>query len=195
MVAGDDHEDPARAGDRHALRDPHHLPRGFGRRESPLPGGRVPGAVRRGQDLPVQLDHAPLPAHPAARRGHGSVHRRGRVPAGALGRDPHGGRHQLHGTGRPQPGEGRDRSIGGQGNAGGRGRAHRGQRRRALSGRQRRGLPGEAAGAGCRSAAAARPFARRSGLRPAGAAGRGSLRTGGPTTWKRSSTPCWTGAD
>ena len=53
-------------------------------REPAVPGRRVPGPVRRGADLLLQLHHAPLPAHSAVRRGDGAVHRRRRVPAGAV---------------------------------------------------------------------------------------------------------------
>ena len=45
----------------------------------------------------------------ADQRRDGKLHRRRRVPAGAVRRDLHGGGHQLHGAGRPQPGQGRHR--------------------------------------------------------------------------------------
>ena len=47
----------------------------------PYQGGVFPGPVRREPDLLLQLDHAALSAHSAARRGDGAVHRRRRVSA------------------------------------------------------------------------------------------------------------------
>ena len=89
--------------------DPDRLPGGQRRREPAVSGRRLPRPVRRGPDLLLQLDHAALPARAADQRGDGELHRRRRVPAGALRRDLHGGGHQLHGARRPQPGEGRHR--------------------------------------------------------------------------------------
>src|SRR5439155_20953569 len=77
VVARDDQEDAARPGSGHAPAHPHRLSRRLGRSESALPGGRVPGAVRRGADLLLQLTDAPLPARAADRRRDGTVHRRG----------------------------------------------------------------------------------------------------------------------
>ena len=125
LVAGDDHEDPAGAGSRDAPADPDHLPGGLRRREPALPGRRLPRAVRRGAHLLLQLAHAALPARAADQRGHGQLHRRRRLPAGAVRRDLHGRGHQLHGAGRPQPGEGRHRPDGRRRDARRRDDAHR----------------------------------------------------------------------
>ena len=72
----------------------------------PYQGGVFPGTVRRESHLLLQLDHAALPAHPAVLRRDGTVHRGRRVPARAVGCDPHGRGHVLHGTGRPESREG-----------------------------------------------------------------------------------------
>ena len=137
-------------------------------RESSLSGRRVPRPVRRRPDLLLQLDHAPLSARAADRRGDGAVHRRRRVPAGALRRDLHGRRHVLHGTGRSQSGEGRHRADRGRGNARRRDDAHGGQRRRALSRQDRRAVPRDDARVH-RPAARMRPIRRRTrARRPSG---------------------------
>ena len=47
VVARDDHQDAARAGDRDALPHPDHLPRRLGGREPAVPGRRLPRPVRR----------------------------------------------------------------------------------------------------------------------------------------------------
>ena len=75
----------------------------------PYQGGVFPGSVRRGANLLLQLDHAPLSERPADRGGDGAMHRRRRVSARALRRDPDGEGNFVHGTRRPQPGEGCDR--------------------------------------------------------------------------------------
>ena len=75
----------------------------------PYQGGVFPGPVRREPAVLLQFDHAPIPAHSAARRGDGAVHRRRRVSAGALRPDRDGEGHVVHGTRRPQPREGRHR--------------------------------------------------------------------------------------
>jgi acetyl-CoA carboxylase carboxyltransferase component len=46
VVARDDHQDPARAGDRDARARPDHLPRGLGGVNLPVPGRGLPGPVR-----------------------------------------------------------------------------------------------------------------------------------------------------
>src|SRR3989440_12877790 len=141
VVARDDSQDPPRPGDRDAPADPDHLPGGFRGREPALPGRRVPRAVRRGADLLLQLDHAPLPAGAADRRRDGSVHRGRRLPAGPVGRDLHGRRHVVHGTGGTQSREGRDGTGGGRGVARRCPHAHQRQRRGALPHERRQGLP------------------------------------------------------
>ena len=75
----------------------------------PYQGGVFPGQYGASRHLLLQLDHAALPAHSAARRGDGAVHRRRRVPARALRPDRDGEGHVVHGTRRPEPREGRHR--------------------------------------------------------------------------------------
>ncbi len=75
----------------------------------PYQDGIFPGQYGAGPHLLLQLADAAQAAHSADRRGDGAVHRRRRVPAGAERRHHHGGRRQLHGPGRAQPGEGRHR--------------------------------------------------------------------------------------
>ena len=159
VVARDDQEDAARAGDRDALPHPDHLPRRLGGRESAVPGRRVPRAVRREPALLLQLDHAAIPAHSAARRGDGAVHRRRRVSARALRPDRHGEGHVVHGARRPEPREGRDRPDDRRRDARRRGDAHRDQRRRALRGGRRRRVPRQAARARRHAPAAKRAAA------------------------------------
>ena len=60
----------------------------------------------------------------AARRGDGAVHRRRRVPAGAVRRDRDGEGHVVHGPRRPEPREGRDRPDDRRRDARRRGHAH-----------------------------------------------------------------------
>ena len=167
VVAGDDHEDPARAGDRDALPHPDRLPRRFRRREPAVPGRRLPGPVRREPHLLLQLDHAAVSARAADRRRDGPVHRRRRVPAGAVRRDRDGEGNVVHGTRRPEPREGRDRPDDRRRDARRRRHAHRDQRRRALRGGRRRRVPREAARSRRRSC---RPSA--DGIAPASGAQR-----------------------
>ena len=75
----------------------------------PYQGGVFPGQYGASRHLLLQLDHAPIPAHSAARRRDGAVHRRRRVSAGALRRHRHGEGHVVHGTRRPESREGRHR--------------------------------------------------------------------------------------
>jgi acetyl-CoA carboxylase carboxyltransferase component len=75
-------------------------------RQSSLPGWCFPGAVRSGAHLLLQLDHAAVPQGSADRCSYGAMHRGWRIPAGAVGRHHHGGRHIVHGPRRSQPGEG-----------------------------------------------------------------------------------------
>ena len=75
----------------------------------PYQGGVFPGPVRREPVVLLQLDHAPIPAHSAARRGDGTVHRRRRVSAGALRPHRHGQGHVVHGARRSESREGRHR--------------------------------------------------------------------------------------
>ena len=156
MVAGDDHQDFARAGNRHAQPPAHRLPGGFGGRQSALPGRHFPRTVRRGPDLPLQLADAPQTANSADCGGDGAVHRGRRLSSRAQRLHHHGGRHQLHGAGRTQPGEGRDRPGDRFRTAGRRAHAHHGQRRGALSGEGRCRLPGA-------HSPAISPIARRGG--------------------------------
>src|SRR2546422_136065 len=104
-----------------------------GRRESSLSGRRLPGPVRRGADLLLQLDHATLPPRAPDRRRHGTMHRGGGVPAGPVGCDLHGRRDVVHGARRPEPRKGRDRTDRGRRILGGRGDAHGSERGGALS--------------------------------------------------------------
>ena len=170
LVAGDDSEDAARAGDRDALPDPDRLPGGFRGGEPPLSGGRLSGPVRCGPPLLLQLDHAALSAHSAARRGDGPLHRGRRVPARALRRHRDGRGDQLHGARGAQPREGRDRAQRRGRGAGRRARAHHGVRSRALPGRRRPGVPHQAARAGARAARRGRSGER--GARAPGGAAR-----------------------
>ena len=123
----------------------------------PYQGGVFPGPVRRGAHLLLQLDHAPLSAGSADRGGDGAVHRRRRVSAGAVRRDPDGEGHVVHGTRRPEPREGRDGPDDRRRDARRRGDAHRDQRRRALRGRRRRRVPREDPRARRAAAARSRP--------------------------------------
>src|SRR5947199_9014184 len=133
VVAGNDQEDPPRPGDRHAPAGADRLPGRLRRREPPVPGRRLSGTVRRGADLLLQLDHAALPARAANRRRDGPVHRRRRVPAGAVGCHLHGGGHVVHGAGRPEPRERRDGPARGRRTPGRGEDTHRGERCRPLS--------------------------------------------------------------
>jgi len=141
VVAGDHSEDPPRSGDRDAPAGPDRVPGRFRGRESAVPGRGVPRAVRSGAHLLLQLDHAPLPPGAADRRRDGSVHRGRSVPARPVGRDLHGRRHVVHGTGGTKPGEGRDGTGGGRGIARWRPHPHQRQRRGALSHPRRQRLP------------------------------------------------------
>ena len=78
----------------------------------PLSGRHLPRPVRRGPHLLLQLADAAEAARAADRRRHGPLHRRRRLSARVERRHRHGERHQLHGPGRPQPGEGRHRRRG-----------------------------------------------------------------------------------
>ena len=140
MVAGDDHQDPAGSGSRDALSCPDSLSRGFGRRQSPLPGWRVSGSVRRRAHLLLQLRDAALSARAPACCGHGAVHCRWRLPACAVGRNPHGRGHVVHGARWAQPRERGDGPGRGRRGAWRCARAHGGQRGSALHGRERRGV-------------------------------------------------------
>ncbi len=60
LVAGDDQEDSARAGDRHALHDPDRVSRRFGRREPAVSGRSFPRPVRREPHLLLQLGNAQI---------------------------------------------------------------------------------------------------------------------------------------
>ena len=104
----------------------------------PYQGGVFPGPVRREPHLLLQLDHAALPARAAARRRHGAVHRRRRLPPRALRRDRDGEGHVVHGAGRAEPREGRHRPGDRRRDARRRGHAHRDQRRGPLRGGRRR---------------------------------------------------------
>ena len=125
----------------------------------PYQGGVFPGQYGAARHLLLQLDHAPLPARAADRGGDGAVHRRRRVSAGALRRDPDGEGHVVHGTRRPESREGRDGPDDRRRDARRRGDAHRDQRRRALRGRRRRRVPREAARSGRRGLPAHGPSA------------------------------------
>ncbi len=142
MVAGDHHEDFARAGNCDAQPAAHCLPGGFGGRQPALPGRHLPGTIRGGPHLPLQLADAAQAAHSADGGGDGAVHRGRRISSGAERLHHYGGRHQFHGAGRSQPGEGRDRPGDRFGTAGRRADAHHGERRGALSGEGRCRVPG-----------------------------------------------------
>ena len=75
----------------------------------PVPGRRLPRAVRREPAVLLQLDHAEIPTRAAARRGHGAVHRGRRLPARAVRPHRHGEGHVVHGPRRAEPREGRHR--------------------------------------------------------------------------------------
>ena len=138
VVAGNDPQDSARAGNRHAEPPADRLPGRFGGRESSLSGRHFPGTVRRGADFLLQLADAPEAARAADRGGDGHVHRGRRVSARAFRRHHHGGGHQLHGAGRAEPGEGSRGPGGGRRIARRRGAAHARQRRGALCRQGRR---------------------------------------------------------
>ena len=108
----------------------------------PYQDGIFPGQYGAGRIFYYNSLMRPQAAHSADRRGDGSVHRGRRVSAGAERRHHHGGGHQLHGAGRAEPGEGRDRAGDRFRTAGRRADAHRGQRRGALHGEGRCRLPG-----------------------------------------------------
>jgi 3-methylcrotonyl-CoA carboxylase beta subunit len=74
----------------------------------PYQGGVFPGQYGASRIFYYNSDHAALPQGAADRRGDGALHRRRRLPPGALRRDPDGRGHLVHGARRAQPGEGRD---------------------------------------------------------------------------------------
>ena len=123
MVAGDDQEDPARAGNRDALARADYLSGRFGRRESSLSGRRVSRSVWRVANLLLQLAHAPISEDSADFGGDGTMHRRRRISAGAFGRHHHGRRHIVYGPGRRESRKRCDRSNDRQRNARRRARA------------------------------------------------------------------------
>ncbi len=84
VVARDDQEDSARAGDRDAIACADYLSRRFRGRESSVPGRCVSGPVRRFEDLLLQLDHAPLFKSAADLGGDGTMHSRRRLFAGIV---------------------------------------------------------------------------------------------------------------
>ncbi len=84
VVARDHHQDPARAGNRHAQPRADRLPGGFGGRQPAAPGRHFPRPVRRRPHLLLQLADAAQAARAADRRRHGAVHRRRRLSARAF---------------------------------------------------------------------------------------------------------------
>ena len=193
LVARDHPEDAAGPGDRDAAAHPDHLPGGQRGRESPLSGRRLSRPVRRGPPVLLQRHHAALSQRAADRRRDGKLRRGRGVSAGPLRRDLHGRGHQLHGAGRPQPGEGRHRADGRRRDPGRRAHPHRDQRGGALPRRQRCRVPRGDAGV---RGPAARPgrhqaprHARRSARRDRAPSSTKSSRrtTACPTTCTR----CW----
>ena len=156
VVARDDPQDSAGAGNRHAQPAADRLPGGFGGRESSLSGRDFSRAIRRGADFLLQLADAAEAESSADRRGDGDVHRGRRVSAGALRRDHHGRENQLHGTGRSEPGEGRGGAGGGCRVARRRVAAYQDQRRGALFGQGRSRMPGADPGKDPRASRACR---------------------------------------
>ena len=156
VVAGDDHEDSARAGDRDAQSRADRVSGGFGRRESAVSGRHLSRPVRRGANLLLQLAHAAEAAGAADLSRDGAVYRGRRVSAGAERRHHHGRGHQFHGARRTEPGEGRHRSGDRHRNTRRREACTRNQRRGALHGEGRCRLPGASYGRLSRSAAAPR---------------------------------------
>ena len=91
----------------------------------PYQDGIFPGPVWRRPHLLLQLADAAQAARSADCRRDGPLHRGRRLSARAQRRHHHGGRHQLHGAGRAQPGERRHRPVDRSGIARRRASAHR----------------------------------------------------------------------
>ncbi len=118
MVAGNDPQNFARAGNRDAQPASDCLPGRFGGREPSLSGWNFSRPIRGGADFLLQLAHAAQTEDSADFGGDGDVHRWRCLSSGAFRRHHHGGENQLHGARRAESREGRGGTGGGCGIAG-----------------------------------------------------------------------------
>ena len=177
VVAGDDHQNPARARDRHAKPCADRVPGRFSRRKSAAcRTAFFPASTARARIFYYNSLMRRQAARAADRRGHGTLHRRRCLSSRAERLHHHGRKDQFHGPRRAQPGQGRYRRGGGGRVAWRRADAYRRERRGALQGTRRSPLPRPhpatvsraAAGAGVSGRCTARQIARKLVRDPAG---------------------------